>query len=187
MTDRAARKAGAGPKAGAASETPTSPRPSAAADASPAPTSPAPPTAPAAPRRVTAEPATSRNGPFVLASYHSGNAAQAEIDQRDGEHRMLATAVFVAGNARLQPGHRYSLALRPGRLLVLGPTDVDPAAVVLDRAVAEIEVRSLDGRLVLSEPHSRSGLVLAFMSVAGASTEGLVSIIADAARKAGAD
>jgi hypothetical protein len=98
---------------------------------------------------------------------------------------LLATAVFVAGSARLEPGNRYVLALRPGRLLVLGPADVDPAAVVLDRDVAEIEVRSLDGRLILSEPHGRSGLVLAFMSVAGTSTENLASTIADAAREAG--
>lgn len=123
----------------------------------------------------------------MLASNHSGNAAEADATRGNEEQRTLATAVFVAGSARLQPGLRYSLALRPGRFLVLGPTAVDPVAVVLDRAVAEIEVRSLDGRLILSEPNNRSGLVLAFMSVAGASTENLASMIADAARAAGAD
>lgn len=119
------------------------------------------------------------------ASYHSGTSGPAKVDQPADEQRLLATAVFVAGSARLEPGHRYSLALRPGRLLVLGPTDVDPAAIVLDRDVAEIDVRSLDGRLILSEPNGRSGLVLAFMSVAGPSTEKLASTIAEAARAAG--
>jgi hypothetical protein len=120
----------------------------------------------------------------VPASYHSGAPALTKADQPPEDQRLLATAVFVTGNARLEPGHRYSLALRAGRLLVLGPTDVDPVAVVLDRDVADVEVRSLDGRLLLSEPNSRSGLVLAFMSVVGTSTENLASTIADAARGA---
>jgi hypothetical protein len=122
----------------------------------------------------------------VPASYHSSATAPAKVDHQADGQRLLATAVFVAGNARLEPGHRYSLALRPGRLLVLGPTDVDPAAIVLDRDVAEIEVRSVDGRLILSEPNGRSGLVLAFMAVAGPSTENLASMIAEAARAASA-
>jgi hypothetical protein len=102
----------------------------------------------------------------------------------DDALRVLATAVFVAGNARLEPGHRYGLALRSTRLQILGPTDMDPSTVVLDRPVADVEVREVEGRLIVSEPHGRSGLVLAFMSVAGATTADLTSTITDAARAA---
>src|SRR4029079_14242330 len=139
---------------------------------------PAPSVAPQPPAPEAAAP---RGEPFVPASYHSSATARAKVDHQADEQRLLATAVFVAGNALLEPGHRYSLALRPGRLLVLGPTDVDPAAIMLDRDVAEIEVRSLDGRLILRERNGRSGLVLAFMAVAGPSTENLASTIAEAA------
>lgn len=100
----------------------------------------------------------------------------------DGAVRVLATAVFVAGGPRLVPGHRYGLAVRSSRLLVLGPTDVDPDVVVLDRAAADVEIRSVEGRLIVSEPRSGSGLVLAFMSVAGASPDDLASLVHEAAR-----
>jgi hypothetical protein len=99
--------------------------------------------------------------------------------------RVMATAVFVAGGARLEPGHRYGLAVRSGRFLVLGPTDVDPLAVVVDRDVADVEVRIVEGRLVVSEPRGRSGFVLAFMSVAGASAADVASAITEAARPGG--
>jgi hypothetical protein len=120
-------------------------------------------------------------GPFVPASYHSASPARTGGDQPADAQRLLATAVFVAGSARLEPGRRYNLAIRSSRFLVLGPADLDPTAVVLDRDVADIEARSLDGRLVLSEPNSRSGLVLAFMGVAGPSTANLASMISEAA------
>ncbi len=95
--------------------------------------------------------------------------------------RVIATAVFVAGSGRMDPGHRYSLALRPDRFLVLGPTDVDPQAVVIDRPVAGVEVRAVEGRLIVSEPRSGSGLVLAFMSVTGPGTADLAAMISQAA------
>lgn len=173
----------------AAPERPAAPGPVVAPEspaAKPA-AAPAPSAAPQrqAPQIQSPQPASVRGESFVPASYHSGTSGPAKVDQPTDQQQLLATAVFVAGSARLEPGHRYSLALRPGRLLVLGPTDVDPAAVVVDRDVAEIDVRSLDGRLILSEPNGRSGLVLAFMSVAGPSTEKLASTIAEAARAAG--
>jgi hypothetical protein len=108
--------------------------------------------------------------------------APPEIEQE--QPRILASAVFVAGSARMTPGHRYGLALRADRFLVLGPTDVDPNAVVLDRPVAGLDVRALEGRLILSEPQSRSGIVLAFMAIAGPSTPALAASIAEAASAA---
>lgn len=99
--------------------------------------------------------------------------------------QVLATAIFVAGGAGLEPGHRYGLALRSNRFQVVGPIDVDPTAIVVDRAVADVEVRTVEGRLIVSEPANRSGLVLAFMSVAGPAPSELAAGINAAARAAG--
>jgi len=141
---------------------------------------PTPDLAPSAPRAAVdrnGSSATSNDQPLRSASQRPG-ARAVEVP------RVLATAVFVTGSARLQPGHRYSLALRSARFLVLGPSDVDPSAVVLDRDVADIEIRTVEGRLIVNEPRSRSGLVLAFMSVAGASPTDLASTITHAAQAA---
>jgi hypothetical protein len=98
--------------------------------------------------------------------------------------RSIATAVFVVGSARLEPGRRYGLAIRSNRLLVLGPIDVDPWAVALDRPVDEVDARAVEGRLVISEPRSGSNLALAFMAVTGATTDGAAAEITQAARQA---
>lgn len=113
----------------------------------------------------------------LRASKRAGNG------EPDAATRVLATAVYVTGSAHLQPGRRYSLALHGSRLQILGPTDIDPSAVVLDRPVGGFDASALEGRLVVSEPHGKSGLVLAFMSVAGATTDDLAGMIRDAARE----
>ncbi len=126
----------------------------------------------------TSEPSDSRPASGDI----KGRARPAPAPKPAAGDRMqvIATAVFVVGSARLEPGRRYGLALRSTRLLVLGPTDVDPSAIILDRPAAEVEVRSVEGRLVISEPRSGSGLVLAFMSVAGATTAEIATLITDA-------
>jgi hypothetical protein len=126
-----------------------------------------------------------RNGAPVPAGSSGRPRQSASAPRSNDGRRVLATAVFVAGSARLVPGHRYGIALQATRLLVLGPADIDPSAIVLDRSVADIDVRTMEGRLVFSEPLSGSGLVLAFMSVAGASTADLESAVTEAARSAG--
>jgi len=151
-----------------------------------------PPTTPKRRGRVTSSVATSasstpleRNGSTSPSGGGSVGPAPADIGRRPGEVvQVLATAVFVAGSARLEPGHRYGLALRSTRFLILGPTDVDPSTVILDRGVADLEVHTVDGRFIVSESNNRSGLVLAFMSVAGASPADLESAITSAARAA---
>jgi hypothetical protein len=94
----------------------------------------------------------------------------------------LATAVYVAGSTNLQSGHRYGIAIRESRLQILGPTEVQPERVALDRPLAGLEARSVEGRLILADPN---GFVLAFMAVAGPSTRDLAARIADAARGGG--
>jgi hypothetical protein len=101
----------------------------------------------------------------------------------DAATKVLATAVYVTGSARLESGRRYSIAVRGSRLQILGPTDIDPSAIVLDRPVGEVDSSAVEGRLIVSEPRGRSGLVLAFMSVAGPTTDHLAQMIRDAARE----
>jgi hypothetical protein len=96
------------------------------------------------------------------------------------ETRVLATATYVTGTARLEPGQRYGIAIRGSRFLVVGPVDLDPKLVALDRPVADIQVSALEGRLVVSE-QVRLGVVLAFMSVVGAGLDDLAGAIRSAA------
>jgi hypothetical protein len=95
----------------------------------------------------------------------------------------LATAIFVTGTARLEPGRRYGIAIDNSSLRLTGPTDLDPDALIIERPLAGLEAQALEGRLVLSEPGSRSGLVLAFMSVSGTTTAMLAETINRASGK----
>ena len=96
---------------------------------------------------------------------------------------VLATATFVTGTARLEPGRRYGIAICGERFQVLGPVDIDARLVALERPVADINVSALEGRLVVSE-QKRSGVVLAFMSVAGAGLDELAGAIREASQDA---
>jgi hypothetical protein len=94
--------------------------------------------------------------------------------------------VFVTGTGRLEPGRRYSIVLQDSSLRFLGPTDVDPTALVVERPIAHVDAQAFEGRLLLSEPRTPSGMVLAFMSVAPPGTEAVAEAIARAARQAAA-
>jgi hypothetical protein len=96
----------------------------------------------------------------------------------------LATAVFVAGTGPLEPGSRYAIALHDGKLQFLVPTDQGSPTLVLQRPVAGFEARAIEGRLLLNESQQPSGMVLAFMAVAGSGTEALADVVSQAARNA---
>jgi hypothetical protein len=96
-----------------------------------------------------------------------------------GETVPLATAIFVTGSGRLEPGRRYGIAMVGASLRFLGPTDLNPGVVALERPLAGLQAQAMEGRIVISEPMSR--LVLAFMSVSGPSTATLAETIQRAA------
>jgi hypothetical protein len=102
-----------------------------------------------------------------------------------GATTVIATATYVTGTARLEPGRRYVLALHATRLQILGPVDLDPMRVALERPVADLDARALEGRVILSD-RGGSGMVLAFMSVAGTTVDELLGIIRSRARERGA-
>jgi hypothetical protein len=116
-------------------------------------------------------------GPSARASKRAANSKLDTVATR-----VLATAVYVTGSKRLEPGRRYGIAVHGSRLHILGPIDIDPSAIVLDRSVVGIDAIAIEGRIVVSEPRQRSGLVLAFMSVAGATIQDLAQMIREAAR-----
>lgn len=94
----------------------------------------------------------------------------------------LATAVYVTGSTSLEPGRRYAIRINGPHLQVLGPMDLDPTVVALDRTLAEVHATANEGRLVISEPGGRSGFAVAFMSIAETTAEGLATAIVNAAR-----
>ena len=77
------------------------------------------------------------------------------------------TAIYIAGSSSLEPGRRYVLAIAEGRFRVLGPVDGSSTVVALDRPISGMEATTVNGRLVISETGARSGIVLAFMGIAG--------------------
>lgn len=94
---------------------------------------------------------------------------------------MIATAIYVTGSANLQPGRRYAIAIDGTRLQILGPTDIDPSRVAIDRPLETLDARAIEGRFIISDQH---GWVLAFMSVAGPRPADLAAMVTGAARGA---
>jgi len=124
-----------------------------------------PPTVPAAAQNPT-------SGPPAVAPSTGG------VAQPGGT---LATGVYVTGTASLEPGRRYGLAVDGPRLRIMGPLEVDPATVAVDRAVTDADASVVDGRLVIRGPKGKTGFVMAFMSLAGMSPAALAEVIGRAA------
>lgn len=81
----------------------------------------------------------------------------------------LASGIFITGNVGLVAGSRYTFQVEGDRFQVLGPVDVDPTKVAIERPMSGVDATAFEGRLVVSEPERPSGgVVLAFMSLAGA-------------------
>lgn len=90
----------------------------------------------------------------------------------------LASGIFITGNVGLVAGARYTLQGEGDRFQVLGPVDVDPTRVALERPMSGMDATAFEGRLVISEPERPSGgVVLAFMSLAGGTPAGVADAI----------
>jgi hypothetical protein len=100
------------------------------------------------------------------------------------DSHILATAIYVTGSTALESGQRYIIGIDGARLRFLGPVDIDPSAVALDLDVRRVDATALEGRVLITQPGSRSGSVHAFMSVAGTTPDGLAAAIVEAARSA---
>jgi hypothetical protein len=95
---------------------------------------------------------------------------------------LLASAIYMTGSRGLQAGSRYGIAIAGDQLQILGPVDVDPAAVATVHSLAGVDATGLQGRLILTGGDGRrERLALVFMSVAGASAEAVADAIVAAA------
>lgn len=95
---------------------------------------------------------------------------------------MLATAIYVTGNSRLEPGRRYAIALDKPRLKFLSTDSPGQSEVALDAPLTGVDVASVEGRLVITWPDSKSGVILAFMSLSGLRADLLGGAIVAASR-----
>jgi hypothetical protein len=94
---------------------------------------------------------------------------------RSGAHRsketaILATAVFLTGSSACRPGMHYALAIRGDSLLVLGPLEVDPDVIAVERPLASIAVTAYEDQLLVND--RRVGILtwsLAFRHLSGQS------------------
>ncbi len=94
---------------------------------------------------------------------------------RSGSHRskevaILATAVFLTGSSACRPGMHYALAIRGDSLLVLGPLEVDPDVIAVERPLASIAVTAYEDQLLVND--RRVGILtwsLAFRHLSGQS------------------
>ena len=78
---------------------------------------------------------------------------------------VLGSGVFVGGNRSLQPGSRYLLARMGSQLHVLGPMHVNPAFVADRIWLPDVDVITVDDRLVLGTRGGRGDVALAFVGV----------------------
>ena len=100
------------------------------------------------------------------------------------EAAVLGTATYITGSSGLEPGRRYTMSLHDARLRLLGPVEIDPSAIALELDVAYLDARTMGGRLLISQTGGQAGSVLAFMSIAGTTPDGLAASVVEAARAA---
>lgn len=103
----------------------------------------------------------------------------------NAEARAIASGVYVTGSVGLSVGSRYDLRVDGSRLLVLGPVNLNPTTVALERDLVGMGASSEGDRLVISQARSgRAGLILVFMSLKGGTAESTAAEILRAAQAA---
>gem|GEM_PF-4944297 len=100
------------------------------------------------------------------------------------DFRILTTAVYVTGSSPLLSGCRYIIGLHGDDLRILGPVDVNPSAITMERPLAGMDATANTGRLVVTGPSDRRPLILMFTSIAGATPDSVAEAIVAAARSA---
>jgi hypothetical protein len=112
----------------------------------------------------------------------AGHARRAAAPPPPNEVRILASAVFVGGNAPLLPGARYGIGVHEQVLHVLGPLDTSPDKVVVSRRLDELDVTALGDRIVLSASSPTLGSIgVVFTGINGRTAGGLEEALAPSA------
>jgi hypothetical protein len=98
---------------------------------------------------------------------------------------IIASGIYVGGSSLLTVGSRYNIQLDGSSLRVLGPVELNPATVALERALIGLDASGNDGRLVVNETRNgQARFILIFMSTKGGSSESVAAKIVQAARTA---
>ena len=83
-------------------------------------------------------------------------------------HEILATAVYFGGTAGLAVGGRYVITRQGAMFRLLGPVDLDPARVALERPLARLAAAAVGERLVITEGDgARVSLAIGLGALAG--------------------
>ena len=156
----------------AVSATRAGPRP-----AGPAPLPPPGPVSVAPPEPVPVAP------PEPVSAAPRPAAAQGGTRRRRGREqpdpgRTIGAGLFLTGSASLQPGFRYAIAVSTTRLRILGPLDLDPEKVVMDRDLAPFDATVTEDRVMLTEGSpDRPRMFLVFERITGTTPAGLADEI----------
>ena len=92
--------------------------------------------------------------------------------------RTIGAGLFLTGSASLLPGYRYAIAVTDTRLRILGPLDLEPDKVVMDRDLAPFDAVVTEDRVMLTEGSpDRPRMFLVFEGVSGTTPAGLADEI----------
>ena len=80
---------------------------------------------------------------------------------------VLATGVYLSGNARLEIGACYALSRVDDRWRVFGPVDAGQITIRHEGPLASLDVTGMDDRVILHSVEGRSELAIVFRSVGG--------------------
>lgn len=106
--------------------------------------------------------------PAVAAGYAQSAPSAGEV---------LATGIYLSGNAGLEIGACYALARIPGpdgdRLRVFGPVDTGQITIRHEGPLEDFEVVGVEGRVIISGRDRRSSLNIVFRAIGGMGADGL--------------
>jgi hypothetical protein len=101
------------------------------------------------------------------------------VDASGGE--VLATAVYMSGNAGLEIGACYAIARVEDRIRVFGPVDTGQLTIRHERPMADGEVVALDDRLLITLRHGRSATSMIMRWVGGMAPAAVEAALAPSA------
>ena len=106
-------------------------------------------------------PGGSRAGSSTGPSGGTGSPDTLPVEQ------VLATGLYLSGNAGLEIGATYAIAKVGPRLRIFGPVDAGQLTVRLEGDLEEVEVTAIDDRVVISGQSGRSSTAIIFRAIGG--------------------
>jgi len=98
----------------------------------------------------------------------AGSARRSSPEHDAGTAEVLATGVYFGGTAGLAVGARYVIVRHDPVLRLLGPVDLDPTRVALERPLARLVAVSVGERLIITEGNgARVAMALGLGALAG--------------------